>query len=141
MFKTSFIIDGNPVAKGRPKFGRRGKFVSVYTPEKTRTYESKVAEIAKAAMGDQEPLETPVVVCVYICLPIPASYSKKRRQDCIDKIERPLKKPDADNVAKAVTDAMNGIVYQDDCQIVSLHITKVYGTDGSVGVYVAEELP
>ena len=141
MFKTSFIVEGTPIAKGRPKFRRINNFVSVYTPAKTRNYENEVGAIAKAAMRGQEPLETPVVVCVYISMAVPASYSKKRRQDCLNKIERPLKKPDIDNVAKAITDAMNGIVYQDDCQIVSLHITKVYGTDGSVGVYVAEELP
>ena len=141
MFKTSFIVEGTPIAKGRPKFRRINNFVSVYTPAKTRNYENEVGAIAKAAMRGQEPLETPVVVCVYISMAVPASYSKKRRQDCLDKIERPLKKPDIDNVAKAITDAMNGIVYQDDCQIVSLHVTKVYATQASVSVFISEELP
>ena len=141
MFKTSFIVEGTPVAKGRPKFRRINNFVSVYTPAKTRAYENEVGAIAKVAMGDQEPLETPVVVCVYISMAVPASFSKKRRQDCLDKIERPLKKPDIDNVAKAITDAMNGIVYQDDCQIVSLHVTKVYAIESSVSVFISEELP
>lgn len=141
MFITSFVIEGDPVAKGRPKFARRGKFVSVYTPEKTKTYEAKVAEVAMIAMGDHDPLETPIVVCVYISMAVPASYSKKRRKDCLDKIERPLKKPDIDNVAKGITDAMNGIVYQDDCQIVSLHVTKVYATESSVSIFISEELP
>jgi len=141
MFSTGFIIEGDPVAKGRPKFARRGKFVSVYTPEKTKTYETKVAEIATNAMGDQEPLETPVVVSIWIYLQIPKSYSKKRFADCINQLERPTKKPDIDNVAKAVTDAMNGIVYQDDSQIVSIHIHKYYASTGSVIVFISEDLP
>jgi Holliday junction resolvase RusA-like endonuclease len=141
MFKTSFTVEGTPIAKGRPKFRRINNFVSVYTPAKTKSYEVEVGKLAKAAMGDQEPLETPMVVCVYISMAVPKSYSKKRRQDCLDKVERPLKKPDIDNVVKAITDAMNGIVYQDDCQIVSLHSTKVYASEASVSVFVSEELP
>ena len=141
MFRTSFIVYGTPVAKGRPKFRRTGNFVRAYTPAKTKTYETDVALVAKKAMGDQEPLETPIVVAIYIRLPIPASYSKKRKKDCLEGIERPLKKPDADNVAKAVTDAMNGIAYVDDCQIVSMHITKVYAETPAVQVFISEELP
>ena len=138
MFKTSFTVEGTPVAKGRPKFRRINNFVSVYTPEKTRVYENHVGAVAKAAMGDQEPLETPMVVCVYISMAVPKSYSKKRRQDCLDKIERPLKKPDLDNVAKAITDAMNGIVYTDDSQIVEAHITKVYAETAGANIMVQE---
>jgi len=140
MFDVSFIIEGDPVAKGRPKFARRGKFVSVYTPKKTKTYEDKVAEVARIAMGDQEPLETPVTVSIMIYFPVPASYSKKRREACLNQTEMHLKRPDMDNVYKAITDAMNGIVYQDDCQIVSMHVDKVYADVGSVSVYVYEKL-
>jgi Holliday junction resolvase RusA-like endonuclease len=51
-----------------------------------------------------------------------------------------MKKPDIDNVAKCFLDAMNGIVYKDDSQVVSLHVTKEYGTVGMVEVMVREEL-
>ena len=137
---VTFMVEGTPVPKGRPRFARRGKFVSTYSPKTTVDYETKVAEAAQLAMGSSEPLETPVGAYIYITLPIPASYSKKRKQDCLSGNERPTKKSDIDNYCKAVFDGMNGIVFLDDSQIVSLHSTKVYGTIGMVEVMVKEEL-
>ena len=139
-FMVNFMVEGTPVPKGRPRFARRGKFVSTYSPKTTVDYETKVSEAAKLAMGSSEPLETPVGAYIYITLPIPASYSKKRKQDCLSGQERPTKKSDIDNYCKAVFDGMNGIVFLDDSQIVSLHSTKVYGTIGMVEVMVKEEL-
>jgi len=140
-FHLMFTVEGNPVPKGRPRFARRGKFVSTYSPKTTVDYESKISEAAKQAMGSSEPLKTPIAAYIYITLPIPASYTKKRTADCLKGFERPTKKSDIDNYCKAVFDGMNGIVYVDDSQIVSLHSTKVYGTIGMVEVLVKEELP
>ena len=138
-FQMNFVVEGTPIGKGRPKFARRGKFVSTYTPTKTRDYEDIIKVAARQAMTEK-PLETPVSVFVYIVAPVLASFSKKRKADCLAGIEKPMKKPDIDNVAKCFLDAMNGIVYVDDTQVVSLHATKVYGTVGMVEVMVREEL-
>ena len=139
-FMVNFMVDGTPVPKGRPRFARRGKFVSTYSPKTTVDYETKVSEAAKAAMGASEPLETPVTAYIYITLPVPASYSKKRTAACLSGQERPTKKSDIDNYCKAVFDGMNGIVFLDDSLVVSLHATKVYGTVGMVEVMIKEEL-
>jgi Holliday junction resolvase RusA-like endonuclease len=139
-FQVMFTVEGTPIGKGRPKFARRGNFVSTYTPTKTRDYETLIAEAAKQAMGSSEPLKTPIAAYIYITVPIPASYSKKRSTACLDGLERPCKKPDADNILKAYFDAMNGIVYEDDSQIVSIHATKCYGTIGMVEVLVKEDI-
>ena len=139
-FMVTFMVEGTPVPKGRPRFARRGKFVSTYSPKTTVDYESKVSESAKLAMGASEPLETPVGAYIYITLPVPASYSKKRTQACLSGNERPTKKSDIDNYCKAIFDGMNGIVFVDDSLVVSLHATKVYGTIGMVEVMVKEEL-
>ena len=139
-FMVNFMVEGTPVPKGRPRFARRGKFVSTYSPKTTVDYETKVAEAAQLAMGGSEPLETPVGAYIYITLPIPASYSKKRKQECLSGNERPTKKSDIDNYCKAIFDGMGGIVFLNDSQIVSLHSTKVYGTIGMVEVMVKEEL-
>ena len=139
-FMVTFEVEGTPVPKGRPRFARRGKFVSTYTPKTTTDYESKVSEAAKQAMGSASPLESPIAAYIYITLPIPASYTKKRTADCLKGFERPTKRSDIDNYCKAIFDGMNGIVYLDDSQIVSLHSTKVYGTVGMVEVMVKEEL-
>jgi Holliday junction resolvase RusA-like endonuclease len=139
-FMVTFMVEGTPVPKGRPRFARRGKFVSTYSPKTTVDYETKVSESAKLAMGASEPLETPVGAYIYITLPVPASYSKKRTQACLSGEERPTKKSDIDNYCKAIFDGMNGIVFLDDSLVVSLHATKVYGTIGMVEVMVKEEL-
>ena len=139
-FMLTYLVEGNPIGKGRPKFARRGNFVSAYTPTKTRDYESVIKEAAQKAMGSNAVLETPVTVAIYITVPIPASYSKKRTEACLKDIERPIKKPDIDNIAKCFLDAMNDIVYKDDTQVLTLHVTKVYGTVGMVEVMVREDL-
>jgi Holliday junction resolvase RusA-like endonuclease len=139
-FMVTFMVEGTPVPKGRPRFARRGKFVSTYSPKTTVDYESKVSESAKLAMGASEPLETPVGAYIYITLPVPASYSKKRTQACLSGQERPTKKSDIDNYCKAIFDGMNGIVFVDDSLVVSLHATKVYGIVGMVEVMVREVL-
>ena len=135
-----FTVFGEPVGKGRPRFAKRGNFVSTYTPQKTKTYEDEIRLMAKAAMGASEALETPVTVAIYIRVGIPASFSKQKRKDALANIERPTKKPDIDNIAKCFLDAMNGIVYLDDKQVVSLHITKVYAETPAVEVMVKEDL-
>jgi Holliday junction resolvase RusA-like endonuclease len=139
-FMVTFMVEGTPVPKGRPRFARRGKFVSTYSPKTTVDYESKVSESAKLAMGGSEPLETPLGAYIYITLPVPASYSKKRTQACLSGQERPTKKSDIDNYCKAIFDGMNGIVFVDDSLVVSLHATKVYGTIGMVEVMIKEDL-
>jgi len=139
-FMVTYQVEGNPVGKGRPKFARRGNFVSTYTPTKTRDYEDLIKDAARKAMGSNELLETPVTVAIYITVPIPQSYSKKRTEACLSGSERPIKKPDIDNVAKCFLDAMNEVVYKDDTQVLTLHIAKVYGTVGMVEVMVKEDL-
>lgn len=134
-FQLIFSVEGDPVGKQRPRFSR-GR---TYTPKKTVDYESMIASKALSAMCPSLPLETPVAVYIYINHAIPASYSKKRKEACLNRFERP-KKPDLDNVAKSFLDAMNGIVYKDDVQVVSLHVTKRYDTIASVHVCVREEL-
>ena len=137
-FMVTFKLDADPVGKQRARYARRGNFVQTYTPDKTRTYESLIKEAATEAMGSSEPLETPVNLYLYIRVPIPKSYSKKKVADCLNGLEKPIKKPDASNVLKSVEDAMNGVVYRDDCQIVNFHVSKVYSSQSGIDVCVKE---
>lgn len=136
-FMVTYQVQIDPQGKGRPKFTRQGR---AYTPAKTVSYEKAIKEQAVSAMGASEPLETPVAVYIYISMPIPQSYSKKRSAACLSGEEKPAKKPDIDNIAKAFLDAMNEVVYKDDTQVVSLHVTKAYSTVGMVEILVKEEL-
>jgi Holliday junction resolvase RusA-like endonuclease len=135
-FSVIYSVEGNPVGKQRPRFSR-GR---TYTPKKTVDYERLIAAKALSAMAPTLPLETPVAVYIWINHAIPSSYSKRRKEACLNGLEFP-KKPDLDNVAKLYLDAMNGIVYKDDVQVVKLRVSKRYDTVASVHVLVREELP
>ena len=137
-FMVTFKVDANPVGKQRARYVKRGNFVQAYTPEKTRTYETLIRDAAIEAMGTSEPLETPVTLYLYIRVPIPKSYSKKKLEACLNGMDQPIKKPDASNILKSIEDGMNGIVYTDDSQIINLHVTKVYSTLAGVDVCVKE---
>ena len=139
MIHIEFTVDGPPIGKGRPKAVRFGNQVRMYTPKKTSEYETDIAFKAAQIMGDTKPVETPVSVGVLAYYPIPASWSKKRQQAAIDGIEIPGK-PDLDNVLKAVLDALNGVVYVDDKQVVRLTGGKAYSSYPRLVVWVTERL-
>lgn len=140
-FMVNFSIDGPPHGKGRPRFRRFGNFVQAYTDAKTKSYETLVKEAATKAMGSSPPLEGPVKLDLIIRLPVPKSYPKKRSEGCLNGSEWPTKKPDWDNVAKSVADAMNDIVFLDDTQIVIARVVKTYSAEAGVDVQVSEVLP
>jgi Holliday junction resolvase RusA-like endonuclease len=137
-FMVTFRVDADPVGKQRARYAKRGNFVQTYTPDKTRNYEALIKEAAIQAMGSNEILETPVNLYLYIRAPIPKSLPKKRLEACLNGSEKPIKKPDASNVLKSVEDAMNGVVYKDDSQIVNIHVTKVYASVSGIDVCVKE---
>jgi Holliday junction resolvase RusA-like endonuclease len=134
---VTFTVDGDPVPKGRPRFARRGQFVQTYTDAKTIDYETQVAMQARHAIGSTKPLEGALSVFLYLRYTVPASYSKKRKEACLKGVEYP-KKVDIDNVYKSITDAMQGIVYANDSQIVEAHIKKVYAEESGANIMVQE---
>ena len=135
---VKFSVEGVPVGKGRPKFARRGNFVTAYTPAKTKTYEQQVADAARVAMGAKLRTMEPVQVNMDIFVPIPKSWSKIKRARALNGVEYPTTKPDSSNILKSIEDAMNGIVFEDDKQIINHCITKRYSDNPRVEVRVYE---
>lgn len=133
-----FTVPGQPVGKGRPRAFRMGKGVRMFTPEKTVSYENLVATAAHGAMRGQPPVEGAVAVDLDIRLMVPMSWSAKKRAQALEGQIHPTKKPDADNVTKAIFDAMNGIVWGDDVQVVRLSLCKRYGATPGVTVTARE---
>lgn len=135
---TSFVVQGAPVGKGRPRITTRSGFARAFTPERTRNYESQVAEAARLAMAKdgQATISGPVSVFIKANFAIPASYTKKKRALCAQGAIRPTVKPDIDNIVKAILDGMNGVVYEDDKQVVACTITKHYTTSEQGFVYI-----
>lgn len=129
-------IPGEPVGKGRPKFTKTG---TAYTPPKTRTYENKVAFLYKvAAKGRKFQRHVPVAVEIRAYYEIPQSDSKRQRERKLSGTIMPCKKPDIDNVVKAVLDAINGIAYEDDAQVVMISASKAYSERPRVDMCVSD---
>ena len=126
----SFTVPGTPVAKARPRV-YKGHAI---TPPKTEAAEKRVKLTIRDKKQEKRlPLAEPVFgknipLNVYVSLYFrpPLRTSKKRKEQMIRGEIRPAVRPDADNLAKLVLDAMNGSVYFDDGQIVSLYVRKFY---------------
>lgn len=113
----SFVILGEPVAKGRPKVRIRGRFAQMYTPPKTREAEQDFQ--AKALKHvPPSPIEGPLSVTL--------KFHKQKPKSLPKKVKYWVKRPDLDNMIKLALDAMNKIFFVDDSQIVELHSIKEY---------------
>jgi len=139
MMQICFEVPGQPRGKGRPRFARRGNFVKTYTDAATASYEDQIRFYALQAMGSSEPLKTALEAFIYVRLPVPQSYSKKRTEACLSGLEWPSKKPDWDNVAKSICDGMESIIFVCDSQIVECHVRKVYAETAGVDVLIKEK--
>lgn len=116
-----------PVAKGRPRTRVVGKFAQVYTDAKTKAAEqSFLAQVLPHK--PPTPLEGPLKIYLGFIMPIPKSKSKKWKSAAmVGEVLPAGKKNDLDNLAKTALDAMNGVMFEDDGQVVELHCVKVYG--------------
>ena len=125
------------MGKQRPKFARAGQYTKTYTPEKTVNYETLVKEMYALSKGKYYENEQ-LLINVIAYFPIPKSKSKKVQEAMENGDLRPTKKPDCDNILKIICDALNGIAYKDDAQIVSANISKWYSDRPRVEVSLME---
>lgn len=117
----TILLEMPPVAKGRPRFSTRGGSVRSYTPQKTASFEAT----AKALMQKQffmQPLMGPVRLSIEFIFKRPQKPKHHKYH---------MVRPDLDNLAKAVTDAANGVLWDDDSQVAELIAKKLYACDGT----------
>ena len=133
---VSFVVPGEPVGKGRPRVSTIGGHARMFTPKKTANYESLIAMAAQQAMAGRMLIEGPVMVELHIMVGIAASWSKKKTQAALLGEVMPTKKPDIDNVLKAICDGINGIVFKDDVQVVDVHSRKRFSDTPGVKVRI-----
>ena len=131
-------IYGEPVGKGRPRFNGCGKYVRTYTPDKTVRYEKLVKSAYKEQAENYSFGDAPLRVNITAFFAPPKSATKAKRAKMLNGELYPTKKPDADNIAKIICDALNGIAYNDDSQIVRLTVNKIYSETAYVTVDISE---
>ena len=127
---VSFELHGEPVGWQRtgvrivtPKTGKQ--FATIYTPSATRKYQDALAMAAKVAMRARPALEGPLELTVTAFMLVPPSWTQKKRDAALAGVVRPTGKPDADNFLKQI-DALKGVVWKDDAQVVDARIIKRY---------------
>lgn len=128
-----FAVFGTPRGKGRPRITTVGGFPRAYTDEKTREYELQIAEAALKAGA--VPSTSPCKVSLTAVFPIPLSWTKKKKQNALNGLERHTTKPDADNLLKSL-DGLNGIAWDDDSQVYEATVRKLYGLNPHIWVTV-----
>lgn len=131
---VTFLIEGEPQGKGRHRTTKKG---INFTPERTAMYENWVKSVYINRVGDKL-LYGSIRATIEAYYGIPKSKSKKAKELMSNQVTRPTKKPDADNIAKAILDSLNGIAYKDDSQVVELIVIKYYAENGFVKVTLEE---
>lgn len=134
--QIDFSIPGEPCAKGRPRFDRATGHAR--TPEKTSRYEQLVQLAYMQHVGQDVTLQGPIKAHIRAYFTIPKSTSKRKREQMIAGNLKPLKKPDTDNLAKIVLDALNGMAYQDDKEVAVLLVEKHWAEKPMVCVTLSE---
>lgn len=134
---TCFLIPGKPQGKARPRFNTTTK--AVHTPRATKQYEDTVRWAYISATDAAERQHSGAVyVEIDAVFPIPKSWNKTMKRKAATGVIYPEVKPDTDNIAKAVLDALNGLAYKDDSQVVALVVYKRYGEIGHVAVKIED---
>jgi Holliday junction resolvase RusA-like endonuclease len=136
IMSIQLLIPGKPIAKHRPRFARRGKFVTTYNDQQTE--EGKWIQIAMSKMIGFKPFRGPVALEIEFCMPIPKSTSNKKRGAMIRGEIMHTKKPDLDNLEKFVKDCLNGLAWKDDAQVCKMCSEKYYSENPATIIKINE---
>ena len=121
MTVVTFTVPGLPKGKGRANIV---------------AYEGLIADSAKQAMAGAQLIEDAAACNIFIYMPVPASWSDKKRRLALEGEFLPTTRPDIYNVVKAVLDGCNGVIWWDDVQVVDLRVRKRYSSTPCVWVEV-----
>jgi len=130
MQQVEFTVRGRPISKGSMRsFAHKttGKVVTIHDNKRSRQWQKQIAQVA--AFHSAEPWEGPVELHLIFSFKRPKSAPGR---------EYPTVRPDLDKLARAVLDALTGVIYKDDSQVVGISAQKIYGTQEGVEVQIKE---
>lgn len=114
--RSSFTVVGKVVGKPRPKFRVVAGHPQAYQPRGGKAYERLIADEYRRQCGRMHEGALAVVIYTFRALPKGTPKRVVSEPDTV--------KPDADNIAKSVLDALNGVAWRDDTQVVHLQVRK-----------------
>lgn len=127
---TTFAVHGEVRTNERARHGKG----FTYTPAKTKAARQEIVQAFRCAVGSGwSPHEGPLRMEVY------AQHACQEKDLWPGRFCR--RKPDLDNVVKLVGDALNGVAYLDDAQIVEVKASKGYGKSSKIEVRLSFEEP
>jgi len=134
--KYEFEVEGKIVGKERPRVNMYSG--NVYTPTKTKDYETLIQQAFLIKYRKQPRIEGRLFVSIIAFFKIPTSIKKSDRELMINDVISPTKKPDVDNIAKVVLDGLNNFVFKDDNQVSKIFVEKKY-TDDTEKIFISVE--
>ena len=131
-----FEVPGKVIGKGRPRLNSYTGVV--YTPTRTKDYESLVEQYFLLKYPRFKILEGRIKVNIVAYFAIPKTTKKSEINEMLDNNISPTKKPDIDNIVKVVLDSMNKFAFKDDNQITKLEVEKKYSIEDKICVKIEE---
>lgn len=137
--KITFTVPGQARGKERP---RTIRFADgrphTYTPTRTKNTEDAIARAYEKAAHGLTFDDKIVSVKIRAFFQIPTSWTKAEKERARQGLRQPCVKPDLDNIAKMFLDALNGVAYNDDKQIISMDVSKTYGEPARTEITIQE---
>lgn len=131
-----FEVPGKITGKGRPRVNSYTGIV--YTPTKTKDYEYLIEQYFLIKYPRFKEIEGRAKVNIIAYFGVPKSTKKSDKENMINNVISPTKKPDIDNIIKIVLDAMNKFAFKDDTQITKLEVEKKYGVEEKIYIKIEE---
>ena len=131
-----FEVPAKIIGKGRPRLNSYTG--QVYTPTRTKDYESLVEQYFLLKYPRYKSMEGRAKVSITAFFEVPKSVSKTMKEQMLENKISPTKKPDIDNVVKIVLDAMNKFAFKDDTQITKIEVEKLYAAEEKLYVKIEE---
>ena len=132
------VINETPIPQSRPRFNSQNK--RAYEKSNIKSYKQRIGYIARKEFKKPIERDTPLEINMKFYMPIPQYLSKvkKNRLTLEKEVKYVTKKPDLDNLLKAILDGLNGIAYFDDGQVVKLSVEKVYSFNPRTEIEIKE---
>ncbi len=136
MISYEFEVIGDIVGKERPRVNTYT--LRVYTPNKTKDFETLIQQYFKIKYPSSPVLEGRISIKIIAYLKIPKSTSKIKESQMLENKISPTKKPDVDNIAKVVLDALNKVAFKDDNQVSKISVEKRYDVVEKLHIEIEE---
>lgn len=129
-----FEVPGKITGKGRPRVNTQTAIA--YTPAKTKDYEELIKQYFIIKNRGIRPLEGRIAITIKAFMAVPKNATKKEKDEMLKANISPTKKPDIDNIAKIVLDALNKLAFNDDNQVTRLALEKIYSEEEKIYIKI-----